>query len=62
MKDEKSCAIVDIQRVCVKRFKRSGGIRPLKMRFDSSLNKRGRVGGFYEEHKGGISLSLKKGP
>lgn len=41
MNDKKSYTIVDVQRICVDRFKRLDGIRQWKVQFDSSWNKKG---------------------
>ena len=41
MNDKKSYTIVDVQRICVDRFKSLDGIRQWKVQFDSSWNKKG---------------------
>ena len=41
MNDKKSYTIVDVQRICVDRFKRLDGIRQWKVQFDSSWNTKG---------------------
>lgn len=41
MNDKKSYTIVDVQRICVDRFKKLDGIRQWKVQFDSSWNKKG---------------------